>query len=61
MKEEIKKQLIEHNKNHWFIEHIKNHLDKDADVICKICNKTVDEIAEETLEDILKKLDVAIG
>lgn len=30
-----------------FVEHIKNHLSKDQKVICKICNKTIDEIYEE--------------
>lgn len=31
-----------------FVEHVKNHLDKNQVVVCKICNKTIDEIFEET-------------
>jgi Uri superfamily endonuclease len=61
MEKEIKRQLIEHNKHRWFVEHIERHLNKKDKVICKICNKSVDEIAEETLDDILNNLNKAIG
>ena len=30
-----------------FVEHIQNHLDKNQKVVCKICNKTIDEIYDE--------------
>lgn len=40
-----------------FIKHIKAHLKEDEVVICKICNKTVDEIYnEETGMDALNSI-----
>ena len=47
------------NKGTVFVEHIKKHLkqmfpeDTDAKVICKICEKTVDEIYEAYKKEIL--------
>ena len=29
-----------------FVEHIKSHLNVDQQVICKICNKTIDQIVD---------------
>jgi len=56
MKEDLKKKVIENNKAHWFIEHIQKHLDKDKQVVCTICNKTVDEIGEETFDLIVEEI-----
>ncbi len=41
--------LIDHMQSHLdnFIEYAQNHLDKDQEVKCKICDKTIDEIWEE--------------
>lgn len=61
LNKEIKTQLIKNNKAYWFINHIKKHLKKDDKVMCTICCKTVDEIAEETLEGILLSLDKSVG
>lgn len=34
-----------------FVKHIKAHLKKDEEVICKICGKTVEEIALEAVDE----------
>jgi len=34
-----------------FVKHIKAHLSKDEEVICKICGKTVEQIALEAIPD----------
>jgi len=44
----IIEEIIERNKPLWFINHIQAHLKPEDKVICKICGKSVDEIAEET-------------
>lgn len=54
---ELMKEIIERNKGHWLLQHIKQHLKEDEQVICKICNKSVDEIAEETFKEIVKEND----
>lgn len=40
---------------HIFIKHIENHLKEGEQVICKICNKTVDDIYEEDKDKYVKK------
>ncbi len=62
--EEIKKEIIEREKNFWFVNHIQKHLD-DGDtgcvpskitkgkVGCTICGKDIDQIAEEKLQVLL--------
>jgi len=40
-------EINELNKGNVFIKHIQNHLEQNQEVICKICNKTVDEIYDE--------------
>lgn len=42
-------------KDEIFINHIKNHLEQNQNVICKICGKSVDEIYEEQAENIGNK------
>lgn len=54
----LKKGLIKSHKENWFFEHIKNHLYPNQKVICRICNKDVDEIAEETFDEMLKDVKV---
>jgi len=31
----------------WFVSHIKAHLKNNQEVICKICGKSIEEIARE--------------
>ena len=45
----ITKEIIENEKPTWFINHIKEHLKEGEQVICKICGKSIDEIAEDKL------------
>ncbi len=40
-------ELVKIERAVQFVEHIQNHLDKDQEVKCKICDKTIDEIWEE--------------
>ena len=40
---------------HIFIQHIQDHLKDGEDVVCKICNKTVDDIYEEDKDKHVKK------
>ena len=65
--EEIKKEIIERNKAHWFVKHIQKHLDNgdtgcvpskitNGKVGCTICGKDIDQIAEEFFEEILIKM-----
>lgn len=64
--EQIIKDLIKENKSDWFVKHIENHLielqvkeKRDVGkVCCKICNKDIDEIAEERLAEIFTDLKV---
>ena len=35
------------NEAEIFVNHVQNHLEKDQKVMCKICNKTIDEIVKE--------------
>lgn len=40
---------------HIFIRHIQDHLKEGEQVICKICNKTADDIYEEDKDKYIKK------
>lgn len=51
-----KLKMFEEMKGNLFIEHIQNHLKEGEKVICKICNKDVDTIAEESLVKIFEDL-----
>ena len=58
-KEEARELLItelkERNKAKWLVLHIEKHLKDmkiDGKVLCKICNKDIDEIAEEQMNNI---------
>jgi len=42
--ETLKSVQIDLSKAEQFVAHIQNHLIKGDKVICKICNKTIDEI-----------------
>ena len=42
-------KMFEGMKGELFIQHIQKHLKDNEKVICKICNKDVDTIAEESL------------
>jgi hypothetical protein len=47
------RRVPEYKKERAFVRHIENHLsnmDVGNDVICKICNKTIDQIDNETDE-----------
>ena len=41
----------EKERNSIFINHIKDHLKEGEVVICKICNKSADEIINDALEE----------
>ena len=41
----------------WFVEHIENHLDTGEKVICKICGKDIDTIAEARWKELLQEVD----
>jgi len=45
----IELEMFKNMKGELFIQHIQKHLDKGDKVICKICGKDVDTIAEEEL------------
>ena len=51
MLKEIMRQEQKRHKSVLFVEHIERHLEKmfdyPASVMCKICDKTIDEIYEE--------------
>lgn len=55
--EESRKELIERNKELWFVQHIKEHLEEGQEVICKICSKNVAQISEERMIKIEEELD----
>ena len=58
--DEHEKELISSQKYYWFVKHIESHLKEDkykdvepkGKVICKICGKTVEQIAEDKLNEI---------
>jgi len=67
-------KLIDRNKNHWFVEHLNNHLEKgelslnsiriskeDNQLFCNVCDKNITKIAHDTYKDIKKEIAKAVG
>ncbi len=48
--------LFKAMKGEIFLKHIKDHLKEEQEVICKICNKSAETIAEEELVVIFDAL-----
>ena len=74
--EEVKRDIIDRNKNDWFVQHIQKHLDngdtglklyklEKGVVGCAICGKSVEQISEDMIEYIeesfQKENDAKIG
>ena len=55
--DELKRQIISRERNFWFVQHIEEHLETDLEVCCKICGKTVDKIANEKMDSIIKTIN----
>lgn len=49
---EWKKELMK-NKEKYFVGHIKNHLGGNGIVICTICKKTIEECADEYIDNLV--------
>jgi hypothetical protein len=54
-----KEEITERQKPYWFVRHIQKHLSEmkvragvPLVVKCKICDKSIDEIAEETWQEL---------
>lgn len=61
---DFEKQLIERNKDMWFVQHIEAHIKEmqlKGNVCCKICNKDIDQIAEERYDEIKIEIKKAVG
>jgi hypothetical protein len=59
---EDKNQIITNLKNNTFIKHIEEHLKsmpevKDKRVYCRICGKNIDQIFDEKLLELSKKIN----
>lgn len=58
-KELLKEILIKEKKN-IFVNHVQSHLNDSEIVICKICNKTIDDVFDEYLNKALNDFDSAL-